>query len=210
MHRTDLVCPVTSRLGSVAIVCDVGGVILQDGMKILLHELSDMVGQSFDTIDSRYRLSGLRDRLWTGAISTTTFWRDLGRILECDLGRPEELDQRMIDLCRPLSTVSFLNTVGDRLWLATNHRTEWLEPALARSGLQLSRSRIVCSSNIGLCKPSVDFYRNVEEAIGGRADPPYVFFDDQVSNLGPAEELGWQTHLVGPAPYQTIVSALGA
>ena len=179
-----------------AIICDVGGVLLEDGMRTLLPQWAEASGLTAQDVVSRYRSSGLRDALWTGGISTETFWSRLSQALDFDLGTPAHLDQLMIDACSPLPAIATLQSVHHRLWLATNHRAEWVIPALRRTDLGIGADRIVCSSLTGSCKPMRSFYEHVDSVVGDAAKRPFVYIDDQAANLEPAAELGWRTVLL--------------
>ena len=139
-------------------------------------------------------------------ISTRTFWNELGILISHPLGGPEELDAELVKACEPLAAMSVIEEVLDRLWLATNHRMEWLMPALEVSGLQLDPNRIVCSSAVGSCKPDPTFYAHVASLVGTET---ILYFDDQEANLTIPRILGWSTQLVGEDPDQGLAALLG-
>lgn len=185
-----------------AFVCDVGGVILVDGMRTMLADLASAHGFNLVRAATLFRSTGLRDALWKGEITTREFWSDLGRVVDRDLGPGHRLDADMIAACSPLASVDHLSKVTDRLWLATNHRDEWVMPALANAGLNIASNRLVCSSQVGACKPDVDFYDAVEVALGESASSGVTYYDDQAANLREPARRGWHTVEIRDAPLQ--------
>ncbi|MCD9625265.1 hypothetical protein [Rhabdothermincola salaria] len=180
------------------LVLDVGGVILVDAMREVLRELAIECGSNEHSLQTAYRGSGLRDSLWRGQISTKEFWPALAAHADRRFPPAAEMDARIVVASMPLPGAAFAAQHLDRLLLASNHRTEWLMPALAAASVNLDPDRIVCSSAIGVCKPDASFYHEVSSRIARHFGPDArkVFADDQERNLTVPADLGWKTILV--------------
>lgn len=196
--------------GRAVLVVDVGGVVLMDGMREVLSSIATASRLSAHEVEETYRSSGLRDALWTGAISTPSFWKSLAEALNTEFDEPTQLDDAMVRACRPLPTVELLNNATVEVWLASNHRAEWLRPALARSDLRISADRVVCSSEIGECKPSYAFFQIVADTAGIDSASTVHYVDDKKPNLVVPAEWGWATTLINGDPRVGIEAAIRA
>lgn len=182
----------SGRLGASVLVCDVGGVLLTDGLHRVLVQAATSVGREPAAVLQLYRSSGLRDQLFTGAVSTHEFWSSLEVLVGTGCYLPSDPDAAVIARCQPLPGLSSVRPVLDRLWLATNHRHEWVLPALRAAGFVMDPERVVSSSLLGTCKPEISFYRHVQS----RLPSPHgrvVYVDDQEANLKVPKGLGWST-----------------
>lgn len=181
-----------SRAKASVLVCDVGGVLLTDGLHRVLAQAATSVDSEPAEVRELYRSSGLRDQLFTGAVSTHEFWSSLKALVGADCYLPSDPDAAVIAGCQALPGLSAVRPLLDRLWLATNHRHEWVLPALRAAGFETDPERVVCSSLLGTCKPEISFYRHVQSRLPnlpGRV----VYVDDKEANLRVPESLGWCT-----------------
>src|SRR5258708_10660164 len=86
-----------------------------------------------------------------------------------------------------LRTVETLLANGHAVGLATNFCRRLLNLMMETSPV-LSQLLVCCSSDIGLTKPSAEFFRRATEIMGSRE---IVFIDDRSVNVEAARRFGW-------------------
>jgi len=177
----------TSRL----LVLDAGGVILTNQMPQLYQDLAHAAVGTHADVEAAYL--PLRVDLWAGALDEYQFWRLL--LDDPGIATPIKWRQdRVAELIQPLLPVDTLRAWATMapVWVLSNHRSEWLLPALDRYGYAKYLSRVVVSDTAGLVKPDAACYRYlVESHVGPAGD--ILFVDDKARNLAPAKEHGVAT-----------------
>ena len=134
------------RPGASVLVCDVGEVLLTDGLHRVMAQAASSVGRQPAAVLQLYRNSGLRDQLFTGAVTTHEFWSSFKALVGDGCLLPSDPDAAVIAGCQPLPGLAAVRPGLDRLWMATNHRHEWVLPALRAAGFETDPQRVVCSS----------------------------------------------------------------
>lgn len=86
-----------------------------------------------------------------------------------------------------LSLINGLLAQGHAVGLATNFCRRLLD-LLIQNADGLSRLAVCCSSDIGVAKPSEQFFESATELIRSRE---VVFVDDRAVNVGAARRFGW-------------------
>ncbi len=127
---------------------------------------------------------GFRRAYWGGHLPEAAFWQALGLQPPDDRERARILDLRpRVDPGR----VAGWAQVAE-VWVISNHRHEWLLPALAAHGLDQVVHRIEVSSLSGRVKPDPTAW----EVLLHDGTPPgaVAVVDDQRANLDAARALG--------------------
>lgn len=125
-----------------------------------------------------------RRAYWGGHLPEAAFWQALGQEVPDDHQRAAILDLRA--RIRP-ERVERWSRVAD-VWIISNHRHEWLLPALAAHGIDRVVHRIEVSSLSGRVKPDTAAW----EVLLADGTPParVAVVDDQRANLDAATHLG--------------------
>lgn len=142
----------------------------------------------------------LKPALWTGRMPVSEFWERLGAVVDPDNpGLPRELECELAADLRPLPAISRVTEWAWRVHvgLLSNHVSEWLEPYIARFGLQTACDFILVSDQTGLQKPDPRAFRC---ALDQWQHPPDTVLcaDDSETNLAAASHLGMATLLATP------------
>jgi len=131
----------------------------------------------------------VREALWTGVMTDGQFWGWL-----CTAFPPINdsiARARLAATLKPLPASAQLGTWAQSVdvHLLSNHRTEWVMPAL--NGLLRHVTSVTISSAVGYCKPHPAIYEVVASKL--EPDAVTVYVDDQEKNFPPASALGWKT-----------------
>lgn len=86
-----------------------------------------------------------------------------------------------------ICVIERLREQGHRVGLATNFCRRLLDLLIASTSA-LSRLVVCCSSDIGLAKPSVEFFSHTSRIMDA---PEIVFVDDRDVNVDAARSFGW-------------------
>src|SRR5262249_61411637 len=86
-----------------------------------------------------------------------------------------------------ISVIERLLECGHTVGLATNFCRRLLDLLIANTS-GLSRVVVCCSSDIGLTKPSIEFFRRPTKIMGHNE---IVFVDDRSVNVDAARRFGW-------------------
>jgi FMN phosphatase YigB (HAD superfamily) len=173
---------------------DIGGVVLVDPLAGIFDALAQASSRERDEITDYYS-DELRESFWTGELSEPEFWSRLIQHAGVD-GSPERWRTQLIEIMQPLPIASELNRLGERFRMSvlSNHRAEWLRPALERHGLSDLFQHVFISSETGLAKPDPAAYRYAVGQLGVSPEDA-VMVDDKQGNLDAASSLGLQTLL---------------
>jgi len=127
---------------------------------------------------------GFRRAYWGGHLPEAAFWDALGLEVPGHARRAEVLDLR--PRVAPQRVAAWAR-VAD-VWVISNHRHEWLLPALAAHGLDAVVHRIEVSSLSGRVKPDPGAWEVL--LADGTPAAQVAVVDDQRRNLEAAEGLG--------------------
>lgn len=183
-------------------VCDVGGVLLARGLYLLLDELA----AAADRDPARLRdffVDHQRAALWGHAGWTeASFWAELVAVAGPPelVGPPARWRQRLPELLAPLEpgTAAVRRwAAAAPVWLVTNHRRAWVEPALRASGVWPLCERRLVSEERGLVKPDSAVYRSVLADWGG-APAQVLCVDADPRSVAAAREVGMTAVLADP------------
>lgn len=166
---------------------DVGGVLIPDKFAPenalnVFRELGERYG--FDPAAAHLTYTKLQPSLDSGATSLTAFCAALGieqQSYERDWLALHPVNDGVLDV------IDRLIERGHRVGLATNFCRRLLDLLIANTK-RLSRVVVCCSSDIGLVKPSTDFFNRASENIG---PGEIVFVDDRIANVDAARRFGW-------------------
>lgn len=169
----------TSHDPGTLLVCDVGGVLLTDGLSLLLDELAAAAGRDPAQLraffDEHQRTALFGGQGW----AETTFWAELVSVAGPveQVGSPGAWRARLRTLLRPLepgtSVVKRWAATGP-VWLVSNHRRAWLEPPLRASGVWQRCERRFVSEEVGIVKPDPANVPNGAGRLGRTARPGRV------------------------------------
>ncbi len=192
MRTTAPLHPAPPRL----LLLDAGGLLVSNQMLVLFHDLAREAGTTVHRVRVHYQRH--RSALWSGRMDEASFWRELldGLGLEGDI---TAWQRRMAQLLGPQLAPSTLTRWSAQLpvWVVSNHRSEWLVPALERHGLVGHLDRLLISDVLGIAKPEMGLYGLVESR--AQLDPQQLLFvDDRPRNLRPARRRGWRTLRADP------------
>ncbi|MGA3525281.1 HAD family hydrolase [Melissospora conviva] len=170
------------------LVLDVCGVLLAEPMAPLFRVVAEEAKTSSDRVEAIFR-HYFRDALWSGLLDESTFWPAFAAA--CGLGQPSPAWRSVLrSTMTPLPAVSRLPnwSTGAHIWLLSNHRHEWLVPALQAAGLHRQSHRIFISSQTGAVKPNPSAYVQVLE----QASPgdKLLYVDDKEVNVEAFRRLG--------------------
>lgn len=173
------------------LVLDAGGLLVSNQLLTVFAELARAAGVSVHRVHAHHHR--MRHRLWCGEIDEPTFWSTMFDSLGL-AHDPDHWRARMGHLLGPGITAVTLERWAAQIpvWLLSNHRSEWLIPALERHGLSRHLERVVVSDIVGIAKPDPGLYDLVEARSGHAADR-LLYVDDRRRNLRPARRRGWHT-----------------
>ncbi|MER7416694.1 HAD family hydrolase [Micromonospora peucetia] len=170
------------------LVLDVCGVLLAEPMAPLFRVVSQDAGKSSDQVEAIF-CHYFRDALWSGRLDESAFWPAFAAA--CGLGQPSPAWRSVLrSAMTPLPAVSRLRnwSRGAQIRLLSNHRHEWLVPALQAAGLHRLTHRIFISSQTGAVKPNPSAYVQVlEQASPGDC---LLYVDDKEVNVEAFKSLG--------------------
>ena len=141
-------------------------------------------GADADAVRALLTDDAFRRAYWGGHLPEGDFWQALG------LQPPDDRERaRILDLRARVDPARVAGWAREaEVWIISNHRHEWLLPALAAHGLDRVVNRIEVSSLSGRVKPHPAAW----EVLLGDGTPPdaVAVVDDQRANLDAAEALG--------------------
>jgi HAD superfamily hydrolase (TIGR01509 family) len=166
---------------------DVGGVLIpdrfgSDNALTVFRELGERYGFSPEVAHATY--AKLQPSLDLGMTPLSEFCAALGieqMSFERDWLAMHPVDSEVIDL------IERLLEKGHSVGLATNFCRDLLDLLIAGTSA-LSRLVVCCSSDIGLAKPSAEFFNRAVKIIGSSG---IVFVDDRGVNGDAARRFGW-------------------
>lgn len=170
------------------LVLDVCGVLLGEPMAPLFRAVAREAGTSSDRIEAVFRYY-FRDALWSGRLEEAAFWPAFA--MACGVGVASPSWPLLLrSAMTPLPAASLLGrwSTSAEIWLLSNHRHEWVVPALQAAGLHLLARRIFISSQTGNVKPSPAAYVQIlEQATPGDS---LLYVDDKDDNVEAFRSLG--------------------
>ncbi|MEU6022646.1 hypothetical protein [Micromonospora sp. NPDC047134] len=170
------------------LVLDVCGVLLAEPMAPLFRVVSHDAGTSSDRVEAIFHHS-FRDSLWSGHLDESAFWPAFAAA--CGLGQPSLVWRSVLrSAMTPLPAVARLRdwSTAAQIWLLSNHRHEWLVPALQAADMYRFAHRIFISSQTGAVKPGLSAYVQIlEQASPGDC---LLYVDDKEVNVEAFKSLG--------------------
>ncbi|GIE92488.1 hypothetical protein Are01nite_89680 [Actinoplanes regularis] len=170
------------------LILDVCGVLLGEPMKPLFQAVASQAGTSQERVAAVFR-HFFRDALWSGRLDEADFWPAFS--MACGVGIPSPTWPAVLrSAMMPLPAAACVSrwSRSAQVWLLSNHRHEWLVPALQDVELHLIVRRVLISSQTGHVKPGPAAYVQVlDYAAPGDA---LLYVDDHEANVDAFRELG--------------------
>jgi FMN phosphatase YigB (HAD superfamily) len=180
------------------LVLDAGNVLIADAMPMVFYDIAMDMGSP--------RLARLLERehamlshaLWSGRLSEAEYWEMLARSQGFE--PQKQWRDLLFSRLQPLVDPSILGrwSAVTPLVALSNHRSEWLLPALDRAGYASYLTRVVVSDTVGLTKPDERIFRLVLDDPDAH-DP--LFVDDCAANVGAALAMGWRALRADPTGF---------
>ncbi|MDY7099862.1 MAG: HAD family hydrolase [Actinomycetota bacterium] len=179
IHRSD-----------VLVVLDAHGVVFNRAFPMFVHDRALARGDDPVAVWDRWR-GECRLDLWEGRIAPDTMWAHL-----FPGDDPSVLTAGLRDTYDRGPLYDDVVSSRNRMWLLSNHCSEWLMPQLRRFGLVDRFERVLVSDQLGMAKPSSALFELVREEAGG----PVVLYDDSEANVAAARRAGLDAHHVTDEP----------
>jgi HAD superfamily hydrolase (TIGR01509 family) len=162
------------------LVLDVHGVIFNNPLAGFMHDLGERTGEGGPELLDRWHTE-LRVPFWRGELDEAGLWARLAPgAVPSELRRDLELRYTSGPL------FDLVNAWPQRLWILSNHRTDWLMDRLDRFGIADRFDRILVSDRLGHIKPHPEVFREVRQA---SLNASVFFVDDQQKNISAARQL---------------------
>jgi len=166
---------------------DVGGVLIPDKFApasalSVFRDLAKRYNLNSDNAHATYAM--LQPSLDLGVTSLTDLCMALGieqKAFERDWLAMHPVDREVIRV------IERLLANGHSVGLATNFCRRLLDLLIENTPV-LSQLSVCCSSDVGLVKPSTEFFARATEMI---CSPEIVFIDDRTVNVEAARRCGW-------------------
>lgn len=176
------------------IVFDFGGVLLTDGSKTAWARLERKFGVPAEASALLWKTK-LQRQADLGEISEETVWAQLQSLIpQISTG---EIRATFLEgyLEIPLGVEALIaaKAAGWEVVLATNNVTAWLEYWQEQHGWMQRIDVVCCSSDLGVRKPSPEFFSILRERV---SDPAAYFVDDDATNCSAAATAGFRPILV--------------
>lgn len=172
------------------IVLDVHGVIFTNPLVPFIADLAERHGR--DRTEAVATWHGrLRRHFWLGQLSVDELWQEFAPGADSE-ALTAELEARY----RSGPLFEWVRGSEEPIWLLTNHRTDWLQARLARSGLEGRFERVYVSDAIGRVKPEFEAFSFAQEQAGGRE---ITYVDDKPGNVAAASSVFARAMTVGEA-----------
>lgn len=187
------------RAARPTVVLDLGGVVLANAVRRMLEAVAADAGASpaatYEDFESR-----LRGPMWTGQVTEPAFWGELSAVV----GAPVDGDRWRTWLGAelvPLHPGIDRRLAGwaerSTLLALSNHRSEWMVPALARTGLDTAFAEVFVTDRLGVAKPDPEALAVVLARHGTQAADA-ILVDDVEENVVAAREIGADGLLADP------------
>lgn len=174
------------------LVLDIGGVVLPSAMPQVIAELAEISGQGERRLWRHFNNHLFRP-FWSGRMPIDDFWRRFTEFAGVP-GAPARWKTEMTTtLLGPLPAAARLAAWAEAVPLAvlSNHRAEWVRPALERIGVLRLFGPVLISSETGLVKPDPAAFRQIAEL--GVPPGRVLYVDDRPQALRRAEWFGVRT-----------------
>ena len=177
------------------LVLDLAGVLITNLSASFWQELAGHAGTTFPIFIEQ--LSSIRKDLWTGQLKEEQFWIWLqSQYPKVDKTYAYDLLKRTT---KTLPAMNYLERWSQHanIHLLSNHCHEWVKPILLT--IEKYTKSITISNQVGFCKPHREIYEIVQSHMD--FSTRIIFVDDQMKNLKPAVDLGWETMLADEQHY---------
>jgi FMN phosphatase YigB (HAD superfamily) len=169
------------------LVLDAHGVIFNNPLPIFLHELGERTGEGGNTLLARWRNS-IRSPFWEGRLAENDMWHRVA-----PGNPPAGVRAELEGLYAPGPLFDLVVNWPNRLWILSNHRTDWLTSRLVRFGIDTRFEAVLVSDGLGATKPDPAAFRVVQREARRTS---LLFIDDQHKNVEAARQLGLTATIV--------------
>jgi putative hydrolase of the HAD superfamily len=163
------------------VVLDAHGVVFNRAFPAFVRGRATERGDDPDAVWGRWR-NTLRIDFWEGRIAEPDMWASL---FPGDV--PEQLSADLERGFEPGPLFEVVATSTQRLWMLSNHRSDWLLPRLDRFGIADRFERVIVSDRLGVAKPDPAVFAPLIEAM---RDHALCFIDDSPANVAAARAVG--------------------
>jgi len=174
------------------LILDIGGVILPSAMPQVIAELAELSGYSQQRLWRHFNRE-LFTPFWSGAVTLDAFWAEFSAYAGLPVRSARWQTEMTRSMLAPLASIERV-----RQWtrivpvgVLSNHRTEWVMPALARLGLDAVLDPILISSATGLVKPDPRAFAQLTRL--GTPAHRVLYVDDRPQAIRAAQRLGLST-----------------
>jgi len=169
------------------VVLDAHGVVFNRVFPTFIHERAVERGDDPADVWQRWRTDQRQD-FWEGRTTPADMWEALFPG-DCPARLSADLERR----CRPGPLFDDVMSCTTRLWMLSNHRSDWLLPRLARFGIADRFERVLVSDQLRAAKPDPGAFAPLVDA--SRATQVRLL-DDSAHNVVAARALGIDAHLI--------------
>ena len=176
--------------GADLIVLDAHGVVFTREFPEFVRRRAVERGDDPDLVWESWRRDHRLD-LWEGRTTPDEMWQAL-----FPGDRPDRLTDDLERRYAPGPLFDVVAAADRRIWLLSNHRSEWLLPRLARFGIADRFERVLVSDRVGAAKPDPRSFEQV--GLAARRQRVCVV-DDSPANIAAARALGLDARLPADA-----------
>lgn len=162
------------------LVLDAHGVIFNNPLPAFLHELGEHTGEGGNPLLARWS-SSIRSPFWEGRLAENDMWHQIA-----PGNPPTEMRSDLEDRYEPGPLFDLVVNWPNRLWILSNHRTDWLTNRLVRFGIATRFEEVLVSDKLGAAKPDPVAFRAVRREAQRTS---LLFIDDQHKNVEAARQL---------------------
>jgi putative hydrolase of the HAD superfamily len=155
-------------------------------MPQVIGELAEISGQGERRLWRHFN-NHLFQPFWSGRMTIEEFWSRLTDFAGVPGARGRWQTDMTSHILRPLPSLARLRTWAEvvPLGILSNHRAEWVRPALEAHGVMDLFGPVLISSETGLVKPDPDAFRQLAEL--GPAPQDVLYVDDRPGALRRAD-----------------------
>jgi putative hydrolase of the HAD superfamily len=168
------------------LVLDLGGVVFPSAMPQVIRELAELSGQGERRLWRHFN-NHVFQAFWSGRMSVEEFWEGMTAFagVPGTRGRWQtEMTERILAPRAALARLADWARVVP-LGILSNHRAEWVRPALEAHGVMDLFGPVLISSETGLVKPDPQAFRQLADL--GPAPEDVLYVDDRPGALRRAE-----------------------
>lgn len=174
------------------LILDIGGVVFPSAMPQVIGELAERSGVGERRLWRQFN-NHVFQAFWSGRMSVDEFWAQLTEFAGVPDAPARWRAGMTTNVLRPLRSVDRLRAWAQvvPLGILSNHRSEWVRPALEAIGVMELFDPVLISSETGLVKPDPAAFRQLAEL--GTPPDRVLYVDDRAQALRRAEWFGIRT-----------------